>query len=165
VVSLNLASVNVAISNDDGKTFSQTPVQGGLPLDDREWIAAYGADTSPPNPLASAGVLNVSAWAGHGRASVADVKLAKAGLSASAITAKCENNNGVSQLTRAVLAGHKLAVDARPNSTITVPVQGLGSVSVVPNKQVRNGPTGAPGTTIRPGWTAVRPRSGKSSAG
>jgi hypothetical protein len=46
VASLNLASVNVAVSNDDGKTFSQTPVQGGLPIDDREWIAAQGADTS-----------------------------------------------------------------------------------------------------------------------
>jgi hypothetical protein len=46
VASLNLASVNVAVSNDNGQTFSQTPVQGGLPVDDREWIAAYGADTS-----------------------------------------------------------------------------------------------------------------------
>ncbi|MGH8859655.1 MAG: hypothetical protein ACRDVG_00210, partial [Jatrophihabitantaceae bacterium] len=46
VASLNLASVNVAVSNDNGATFSQTPVQAGLPLDDREWIAAYGADTS-----------------------------------------------------------------------------------------------------------------------
>ena len=46
VASLNLASVNVAVSTDDGATFSQTPVQAGLPLDDREWIAAYGADTS-----------------------------------------------------------------------------------------------------------------------
>ena len=46
VASLNLGSVNVAVSNDDGKTFSQTPVQGGLPVDDREWIAASGADTS-----------------------------------------------------------------------------------------------------------------------
>lgn len=46
VASLNLGSVNVAVSNDNGKTFSQTPVQGGLPGDDREWIAAYGADTS-----------------------------------------------------------------------------------------------------------------------
>ena len=44
--SLNLASVNVATSDDNGKTWSQTPVQGGLPVDDREWIAAYGADTS-----------------------------------------------------------------------------------------------------------------------
>lgn len=44
--SLNLGSVNVAVSNDDGQTFSQMPVQAGLPLDDREWIAAYGADTS-----------------------------------------------------------------------------------------------------------------------
>ncbi|GAB3366630.1 MULTISPECIES: sialidase/neuraminidase family protein [Amycolatopsis] len=46
VASLNLASVNVAVSDDNGRTFSQTPVQAGLPLDDREWIAAYGADTS-----------------------------------------------------------------------------------------------------------------------
>ncbi len=46
VASLNLGSVNVAVSNDDGKTFSQTPVQTGLPGDDREWLAAYGADTS-----------------------------------------------------------------------------------------------------------------------
>ena len=46
VASLNLGSVNVAHSTDNGTTFSQTPVQGGLPLDDREWIAAFGASTS-----------------------------------------------------------------------------------------------------------------------
>jgi hypothetical protein len=46
VSSLNLASVNVATSADNGTTFSQTPVQGGLPVDDREWIAAFGADTA-----------------------------------------------------------------------------------------------------------------------
>jgi hypothetical protein len=46
VSSLNLGSVNVATSADNGTTFSQTPVQAGLPLDDREWIAAFGADTS-----------------------------------------------------------------------------------------------------------------------
>jgi hypothetical protein len=46
VASLNLASVNVATSQDNGTTFTQTPVQGGLPVDDREWIAAFGASTS-----------------------------------------------------------------------------------------------------------------------
>lgn len=46
VASLNLGSINVAVSNDNGATFSQTPVQAGVPVDDREWIAAYGADTS-----------------------------------------------------------------------------------------------------------------------
>jgi hypothetical protein len=46
VASLNLGSVNVAHSTDNGTTFSQTPVQAGLPGDDREWIAAFGADTS-----------------------------------------------------------------------------------------------------------------------
>jgi hypothetical protein len=46
VSSLNLASVNVATSTDNGTTFLQTPVQGGLPVDDREWIAAFGAQTS-----------------------------------------------------------------------------------------------------------------------
>lgn len=46
VASLNLASINVATSTDDGKTFSQVPLQLGVPVDDREWIAAYGAATS-----------------------------------------------------------------------------------------------------------------------
>jgi hypothetical protein len=46
VSSLNLASVNVATSTDNGTSFSQTPVQAGLPVDDREWIAAFGAETS-----------------------------------------------------------------------------------------------------------------------
>jgi hypothetical protein len=46
VASLNLGSVNVARSTDNGTTFSQTPVQAGLPGDDREWIAAFGAQTS-----------------------------------------------------------------------------------------------------------------------
>jgi hypothetical protein len=46
VSSLNLGSVNVAHSTDNGATFSQTPVQAGVPIDDREWIAAFGADTS-----------------------------------------------------------------------------------------------------------------------
>jgi hypothetical protein len=46
VSSLNLASENVATSTDNGTTFSQTPVQVGLPGDDREWIAAFGAETA-----------------------------------------------------------------------------------------------------------------------
>lgn len=46
VASLNLASVAVAHSTDDGATWTNVPVVAGLPLDDREWIAAYGADTS-----------------------------------------------------------------------------------------------------------------------
>jgi hypothetical protein len=44
--SLNLASVNVATSVDDGKSWSQVPVVEGIPVDDREWIAAYGSDTA-----------------------------------------------------------------------------------------------------------------------
>lgn len=46
VSSLNLASVNVATSQDDGTTFTQVPVVAGLPVDDREWIAAFGASTA-----------------------------------------------------------------------------------------------------------------------
>lgn len=46
VASLNLGSVNVATSTDNGATFTQSPVQAGVPVDDREWIAAYGPDTS-----------------------------------------------------------------------------------------------------------------------
>src|SRR3954447_14514069 len=41
--SLNLASVNVATSVDDGKSWSQVPLVEGIPVDDREWIAASAA--------------------------------------------------------------------------------------------------------------------------
>ena len=46
VASLNLASVAVAHSGDRGATFANVPVVGGLPGDDRPWIAAYGASAS-----------------------------------------------------------------------------------------------------------------------
>jgi hypothetical protein len=46
VASLNLGSVNVSTSHDGGSTFNQVPVVAGLPLDDREWIASFGANTA-----------------------------------------------------------------------------------------------------------------------
>jgi hypothetical protein len=46
IASLNLGSVAVAHSTDNGGTFRNVPVVGGLPVDDREWIAAYGTSTS-----------------------------------------------------------------------------------------------------------------------
>jgi hypothetical protein len=92
----------------------------------------------PPNPLVKLKVLHTSAASGHSRASVVDLKVAKAALSAHLITAKCVDGQGSSHLVKAALAGHRLAVDAAPNSTVAVPVQGLGTVSVVLNKQVNN---------------------------
>src|SRR2546422_847164 len=46
VASLNVGSVSVAHSDDNGATWTNVPVQAGLPVDDREWIAAFGAATS-----------------------------------------------------------------------------------------------------------------------
>jgi hypothetical protein len=46
VASLNLGSVSVAHSNDNGATWTNLPIQAGLPVDDREWIAAFGASTA-----------------------------------------------------------------------------------------------------------------------
>lgn len=92
----------------------------------------------PPNPLVKLKVLHTSAVPGRSRASVVDLKVAKAALSAHLITAKCVGGQGSSHLVKASLAGKRLAVDAAPNSTVAVPVQGLGTVSVVLNKQVHN---------------------------
>jgi hypothetical protein len=92
----------------------------------------------PPNPLVKLKVLHTSAIAGKSRASVVDLKVAKAALSAHLITAKCSGGQGSSHLVKASLGGRKLAVDAAPNSSVTVPVQGLGNVSVMLNKQVHN---------------------------
>lgn len=46
VASLNGGSVSVAHSDDGGGTYTNVPVQAGLPGDDREWIAAYADSTS-----------------------------------------------------------------------------------------------------------------------
>jgi hypothetical protein len=92
----------------------------------------------PPNPLVQLKVLHTSAVAGRSRAGVVDLKVAKAALSAHLITARCVAGQGSSHLVKASLAGKRLAVDAAPNSTVTVPVQGIGTVSAVLNKQVHN---------------------------
>lgn len=93
----------------------------------------------PANPLVHLRALNVDAAPGHARASVLDLHLTKAVLSASVITAKCESGNGSSELSNVVLAGHRLRASAHPNSALSIPVDRLGAVSVVINKQVRNG--------------------------
>src|SRR5207248_2123739 len=46
VSSLNGGSVSVAHSDNNGATWTNIPVQAGLPGDDREWLAAFGASTS-----------------------------------------------------------------------------------------------------------------------
>ncbi|WP_339155768.1 hypothetical protein [Actinomadura luteofluorescens] len=91
----------------------------------------------PANPLVQARLLNGSAWAGHGRASVADLRVAKLGLSAHAVSAKCENGNGVSHVVGATLGTRALKVGATPNTTVTTDLKGLGNVTVTLNKQVR----------------------------
>ncbi|MDN3353036.1 choice-of-anchor P family protein [Actinomadura sp. DC4] len=91
----------------------------------------------PANPLVKLKVLHTSAVAGRSRASVVDLRVVRAALSAHLITAKCVDGQGSSHLVKASLAGRRLAADAAPNSTIAVPVGGVGTVSVVLNKQVR----------------------------
>jgi hypothetical protein len=92
----------------------------------------------PANPLVKLKALHTSAAAGASRASIVDLKVAKPALSAHLITSKCVGGVGSSHLVKASIAGHRLAADAAPNSTVAIPVQGLGSVSVVLNKQVHN---------------------------
>ncbi|MFB9836269.1 choice-of-anchor P family protein [Actinoallomurus acaciae] len=92
----------------------------------------------PPNPLVKLKVLHTSAAGASSRASVVDLKVVKAALSAHLITSKCVAGKGSSHLVKASIAGHRLAAAAAPNSAITVPVQGVGSVSVVLNKQTHN---------------------------
>ncbi|MFL6052772.1 MAG: choice-of-anchor P family protein [Actinoallomurus sp.] len=92
----------------------------------------------PANPLIDVKVLHVTAKPAYARASVTDLRVAKAALTAHLVTAKCDNGTATSHLVKASLAGHRLAVDAAPNSAITIPVQGLGTASVTLNKQTRN---------------------------
>ncbi|MEV5826506.1 hypothetical protein AB0L25_13105 [Spirillospora sp. NPDC052242] len=92
----------------------------------------------PDNPLVRAGALNAAAWSGHARASAADVVVSRLGLEAAAVTAKCENGNGVSHLARATLDGRKLQANARPNSAVQIDLPKLGNASVTLNRHVRD---------------------------
>ncbi|GLZ12977.1 hypothetical protein Acsp04_32120 [Actinomadura sp. NBRC 104425] len=92
----------------------------------------------PGNSLIKASGLNAAARPGQGSASVADVKSERLGLTARSVTAKCVNGKGVSELADARLAGRPLALRAKPNSSVAVPVPGLGTAEVVLNKQTRD---------------------------
>lgn len=92
----------------------------------------------PANPLIDVKVLHVTAKPAFARASVTDLRVAKAALTAHLVTATCDNGTARSHLAKASLAGHRLAADAAPNSALSIPVQGLGTASVVLNKQARN---------------------------
>jgi hypothetical protein len=98
----------------------------------------------PRNPLVHLSVLRTRAVPGHSEASVVDLRIAKAAispravLSAKLITAKCDGGAGSSRLVDVRLAGRSIQAGGSPNSTLTVPVEGLGGVQVTVNKQVRN---------------------------
>lgn len=98
----------------------------------------------PANPLVKFSVLRTKAVSGHSEASVVDLRIAQAAISAKAvlsaklITARCDDGDGSSRLVDVELAGHAIQAGASPNSSITVPVEGLGGVRVTINKQVKN---------------------------
>lgn len=98
----------------------------------------------PNNPLVSLSILRTHAVPGRAEASVVDLKIAKAAISAKAalsaklITARCDDGAGSSRLVDVRLGGRAIQAGASPNSRLMVPVEGLGDVQVTINKQVRN---------------------------
>jgi hypothetical protein len=91
----------------------------------------------PANGVLSAKVLGVNAGPGKARASVADLRVAKAKLAANAVTATCLNGVGKSQLVHATICDRTLESAPKPNTTIPVRLEGLGTVTVTLNKQER----------------------------
>jgi len=92
----------------------------------------------PGNSLLKATGLKTAAGAEGSRASLSDVESPRLRLKAGAVTATCENGTGRSRLADATLAGRPLVAEARPNTTLTVPVPGLGKARVTLNKQTRD---------------------------
>ena len=113
----------------------------------------------PGNPLVRLSVMRTRAVPGHAEASVVDLRIAKAAispgsvLSAKLIAARCDGGAGSSRLVDVRLAGRAIEAGTSPNSSLVVPVEGLGGVQVTINKQVRN-PDGT--TTITALELAVR---------
>jgi len=105
---------------------------------------AKSVTSIPGSPFVKASVLRTRAVPGHAEASVVDLHIAKAAispkavLSAKVITATCDDGVGSAKLVDVRLAGRAIQAGSSPNSTVTVPVEGLGGVQVTVNKQVRN---------------------------
>lgn len=105
----------------------------------------------PDNPLVRFSVLRTRAVPGHSEASVVDLRIAKAAispravLSATLISARCDEGAGSSRLVGVRLAGRAIQAATSPNSRVVIPVEGLGDVQLTVNKQVRE-PDGA--TTV-----------------
>lgn len=98
----------------------------------------------PDNQLVQFSVLRARAMGNRSEARVVDLKITDAAilkttvLSAKIITSKCVDGTGRSTLVDVKVAGRSIQAGASPNSTLTVPVQGVASVQVTINKQVRN---------------------------
>ncbi|WP_329245965.1 choice-of-anchor P family protein [Actinoallomurus sp. NBC_01490] len=98
----------------------------------------------PHNRLVQLSVLRARAKGDRAEASVVDLRIAQAAilktavLSAKLITSKCDSVAGSSKLVDVKLDGHSIQAGTSPNSTLTVPVQGVGGVRVTINKQVHN---------------------------
>ncbi|TNY36768.1 choice-of-anchor P family protein [Thermomonospora catenispora] len=91
----------------------------------------------PANSLVRASALSAAAGAGRARASVADLTVAKLGLTAEAVSATCVDGRGAVNLVKAAVNGKGLRAAVAPNTGLRVGLDGVGTASVVLNKQVR----------------------------
>ena len=85
----------------------------------------------------SAKVLETRAAGDRADATVTDLRVPTAGLTAEAIHAECGAGKASSRLVNAQFAGERLASSPRPNTTIPVDIPGAGPAWVTLNKQER----------------------------
>lgn len=103
----------------------------------------------PDNPLVDASALETSARGRHGHARVSDLEVAKALLRAETVSARCHAGKGSSYLGNARIAGRPLAVSPPPNSTLRVPIKGVGDASLILNRQERTANGGVTVTAMQ----------------
>lgn len=139
-----------ATNGDDASSAYGIAAAGLINIPRTPWVTSQTRPNTrsvvslPGNPLVRFSVLRTRAVPGHAEAGAVDLRIAKAAISPSAvlsaklITARCDDGVGSSRLVDVRLAGHAIQAGASPNSSLTIPVQGLGGVQVTINKQVRN---------------------------
>lgn len=143
--SIALAEPAFAVTNGASSAFGIS-AGGIVPISPTPAVAAPAGQRQPlskslvsvpPNSVLSARVLAVSARPGRARASVTDLRIAKAQLSAHVLTATCVNGKGDARLVRATIGGRTLESAPKPNTTVPVALDRLGTVTVTLNKQER----------------------------
>jgi hypothetical protein len=140
---VGVASTSQASTEEPGSAFGLA-ANGPVDIKPMPLVVSPGAETArkslleqPANSMIITKALSVASNDKQSEARAAEVRTVQEEISAGAISARCQDGRGVSQLTKAMVAGRQIESNPAPNTTVPVTIDKVGTATVTFNKQVR----------------------------